>query len=106
MPDRVDVEVAADAEDARVDQPIEHHRRDVDRLLVGDAPSLHHARRHAERLGQLGSCGPPPCTITHAHAEVVQDGDLLDQDARVEAMSANTPPPAFTTKVLPLYMRM
>ena len=25
---------------------------------------------------------------------------------RVDSVSANTPPPAFTTKVLPLYMRM
>src|SRR5262249_51382457 len=31
---------------------------------------------------------------------------ICSTSTRVESVSANTPPPAFTTKVLPLYMRM
>ena len=80
--DGVELQVAAQGEDARVDETVEDHRGHVDRLLVRDAPSLDHARRHPERGGQLGQLWAAAVHQHDAHAEVMQDRDLLDQRAR------------------------
>ena len=51
-------------------------------LLVGDAPSLHHARRHAQCLGEFGQLRAAAVHHDDAYAEVMQYRDLLDQRAR------------------------
>ena len=51
-------------------------------LLIGDAPALHHARRHAQRVGEFGQLRAAAVHHDDAHAEVMQDRDLLDQRAR------------------------
>ena len=51
------------------------------------------------------SCGPPPCTNTTRMPSECSTA-ICSTSARVAAGSPNTPPPAFTTKVLPLKRRM
>jgi hypothetical protein len=80
--DGIDVEIAADREDARVDEAVQHHRGHIDRALVGDASALDHARGDAEGVGKLGELRTPAVDQHDAHAEVVQDADLLDEGAR------------------------
>ena len=72
-PHRGDLQIAADRQDARVDEAVEHHGGGIDRFLIGYAPALHHARADAKRMS-----------------------------ARMSAGSPNTAPPAFTTNTLPL----
>ena len=100
-----DVELAADAEDLRVDQPVEHHAGDFHRLAVGDAPARDHARRQAERLLHLRELRTAAVHEYDADADLMQDRDLLDQPTRRGA-SPNTPPLALMTNTLPLYMWM
>jgi hypothetical protein len=78
---RVDVETAADGKDARVDEPAQHHGGDVDGLRVRDAPAVHHARFHAQRGLQLRHLRAAAVNHDDAHAEVVEDGDLLHEHA-------------------------
>ncbi len=59
----------------------------------------------AQSALQFGDLRAAAVNHHDAHAEVMQDARSARR-ARVESVSANTPPPAFTTKVLPLYMRM
>src|SRR6185437_9396798 len=79
-PHGLDVEVTADAENARVDETVEDHGGYVDRLLVGDPPALHHAGRHAERRGKLRELRAAAVHENHPHPEIMQDRDLLDED--------------------------
>ena len=51
---RRNVELAAGGEDARIDQPRQHHRGRIDRTLIGDASAFHHLCGHAEFLGEFG----------------------------------------------------
>ena len=79
--DRVDVHLAAERQQLGVDEAVEHHGGGVDGLLVGDAPALHHARGHAQRLGDFRELRTAAVHEHHAHAEVMKDGDLLDEAA-------------------------
>ena len=88
--DRVDVEIAADAEDSRIDEAVEHHRGDVDGLLVRYAPAFDHARRDSQRLGDLGGLWAATMHHHHAHAEVVEYRDLLDQRPRGVGVAKHT----------------
>ncbi len=64
-PDRIDVEVAAHAEHARVDEPVEHHGGHVDRAAasVTRRPSTMRVVTPSAADTSV-SCGPPPCTST------------------------------------------
>ena len=80
--DRFNVEFPANREDARVDEAVEHHRRHVDRLLIGDAPPMDHPR--LEPQGRLHVIELRTAAV-HQHgldAHLVQDGDLFDQRTR------------------------
>ena len=77
--DGLDVELPADRQDARVDQAVEHHGGHVDRFLVRDAPAVDHAR--VQPQGRLQAIQLRAAAV-HQHgldADLVQDGDLLDQ---------------------------
>ena len=80
--DRVDVQIAADSQNPGVDQAVEHHRGHVDGFLIGDAPPCDHSRRHAQCLGELSELRAAAVHHHDPHAEVMEHGDLLDQDAR------------------------
>src|SRR5262249_18165004 len=85
-PDRIDVEVSTDGEHAGVDQAIQHHGTPVDRSLVSEAPALHHARGEPEGRRELGELRAAAVHQHHAHAEVMEDSDLLHQHARAAAV--------------------
>src|SRR6185437_12570101 len=72
---RIDRQLAADREDPRVDEAAQNHGGHLDRALVGHAASLHHARRHTERLGDLGELRAAAVYQHDPHAEVVQNPD-------------------------------
>ena len=77
MPD-----LAAGREDPRVDEPVQDHRRRVNRAVIGDAPAAHHARLDAERALHIVELRPAAVHHHDADSEVVQDCDLLHQRAR------------------------
>ena len=83
MPTASMVEVAAHAEHPRVDEPVEHHGGDVDRLRASvmrrPATMRVGTPSAADSLRELRAAAVHQ---HHAHAEVVQDRDLLDQRAR------------------------
>ena len=80
-PDRRDPELAAQRQQPRVDEAVQHHAGRVDRRVVGDAAALHHARLDAEPRGDLVELRPAAVHQHDADAEVVQDRDLLDERA-------------------------
>ncbi len=79
---RLDVQFAADRQDAGVDEAVEHHGGDIDRFLVGHAPALHHPGLHTHGLGDLGQLRTATVHHHHAHAHVVQDADLFHERLR------------------------
>jgi len=80
-PPRGDAEPAAESQQASVDQSVQDHARRVDRVGVGDAASLHHARRDSELCRQLVELRTATVHEHDAYAEVMQYGDLLDEGA-------------------------
>ena len=73
---------AADGENAGVDQAVQHHGGDVDRLLIGHAAAIHHLGLDAERRLQLIELRPAAMHQHGLDADLMQDGDLFDEAAR------------------------
>ena len=66
------------AHDLLVDLADEHLLDDVHRRRIGDAHAAHELRRDAGLLARRRrSTGPPPCTITGLHADVLEERDVL-----------------------------
>jgi hypothetical protein len=77
---RIDVEIAADTQNPRIDQAVEHHRCDIDGFLVGYPTTLDHSRLYTQRLRDFGRLRAASVNHHDPHTEVVQDRDLLDED--------------------------
>ena len=77
--DRWQVDIPAGGQNACVDLPIEHHGRHFQCMFVGDPTALDELRRHAQRRGQFRRLRPAAVHQHDANADLVQDGDLLNQ---------------------------
>jgi hypothetical protein len=73
---------AEERDEVRVDRPGEHHRRDVERLGVGDAHAAHEGRLESEPRRHLGHLRPAAVDEDRFHAGVLDQRDVVGERAR------------------------
>jgi hypothetical protein len=77
--DRRDLQVAAGGQNARIDLPVQHHCRDVERGAIGDAASVHERRVDTQCRRELRGLRPAAMYQNDADADLVKNTHLLHE---------------------------
>ena len=80
--DGVDADFAANAEDLRVYQTVEHHAGDLDGFRIGHATARNYLRFYSKRLLNFSELRSATMHDDNADADLMQDADLFHQRAR------------------------